>query len=372
MDFVFTSEHDELRQTIRKFVEDKSQEAAIRRQMSSERGYDPQVWASMAEQLGLLGLIIPEQHGGAGLGFVELGIAMEEMGRVLLCAPFFSTAVLATNALLLAANDAAQAELLPSIAAGKTIAALALNEPDRGWEVADLAMKAAADGNGWRLDGVKTFVIDGHSADVLLVVARTNEGVSLFQIRGEADGVRRELLPTLDLTRKLASITFDKARAQRIGRDGDLTKTIDKVVTLGIAALAAEQAGGAQRCLEMATEYAKTRLQFGRAIGSFQAIKHRCADMLVGAEFAKSAAYHAIFRAAENDDAELGAAAAMAKSYCSEAYFQAAADNIQVHGGMGFTWEHVAHLYFKRAKSSSLLFGDPLHHRAKLAQEIGI
>jgi alkylation response protein AidB-like acyl-CoA dehydrogenase len=372
MDFAFTPEHDELRQTIRKFLADKSPEVAVRRLMSTELGYDPQVWAQMAEQMGLLGLIIPEEHGGAGLGFVELAIALEEMGRTLLCAPYLSTAVLATNALLLGASPEAQAAVLPGIAAGKKIATLACTEPKRGWEAADVAMQATADGDAWRLDGTKSFVLDGHCADVLLVVARVKEGLSLFQIGGEADGVKRELLPTLDLTRKLARVTFQRARAQRIGKPGDLTKTIDKVLTLGIVALAAEQAGGVQRCLEMSTEYAKTRLQFGRAIGSFQAIKHRCADMLVGVEFAKSAAYHAVFRAAEDDEAELGAAAAMAKSYCSEAYFQAAADNIQIHGGMGFTWEHAAHLYFKRAKSSSLLFGDPLHHREKLAQRIGV
>lgn len=372
MDFVFTPEHDELRQTVRKFLEDKSQEQAVRKAMSTERGYDAETWTQMAEQMGLPGLTIPEEHGGAGLGFVELGIVQEEMGRMLLCAPFLSTAVMATQALLLAATDTAKAELLPRLASGSATATLAYAEPGQGWEPGAVKMQATKSGDAWLLDGTKTYVLDGHTADVSLVVAHSQQGLSLFQIRGDADGVERSLLPTLDLTRKLASIRFHKARAQRIGADGDLTKAIEKVLTLTVVALTAEQAGGAQRCLELSTEYAKTRLQFGRAIGSFQAIKHRCADMLVAVESAKSAAYHAVFRAAEGDDKELTTAAAMAKSYCSEAYFQAAADNIQIHGGMGFTWEHCAHLYFKRAKSSSLLFGDPVHHREKLAEQIGL
>jgi alkylation response protein AidB-like acyl-CoA dehydrogenase len=372
MDFAFTEEHEELRQTVRRFLTDKSSELAVRNVMVTERGYDPGVWTQMAEQLGLPGLIVPEQYGGAGLGSVELAVVLEEMGRTLVCAPYLSTAVLAANALLLGATENARAELLPQIAAGQTIATLAWTEPQRGWDAASVAMQAVPDGTAWRLDGTKTYVIDGHTANVLLVAARTKEGLSLFSINGDADGVERSPLPTLDLTRKLTRVTFTRARAQRIGGDGDLTAVLEKVISLGVVALAAEQAGGAQRCLEMSTDYAKTRIQFGRAIGSFQAIKHRCADMLVSVEFAKSAAYHAAFRAAEGDDAALFSAASMAKSYCSEAYFQAAADTIQIHGGMGFTWEHPAHLYFKRAKSSSVLFGDPLHHREKLAQQIGI
>jgi len=372
MDFAFTAEHDELRQMVRKFLEDKSQEATVRKLMSTERGYDVDTWSQMAEQMGLPGLTIPEEFGGAGLGFIELAIVQEEMGRMLLCAPYLSTAVLATQALLLAGSDSAQAEILPQIAAGKATACLAYVEPGRGWELSSVAMQATAEGDAWVLDGTKTHVLDGHTADVVLVVARTPQGLSLFQIRGDADGVQREALPTLDLTRKLARLTFRQARARRVGKDGDLSGLLHKVLTLGVVALTAEQAGGARRCLELSTEYAKTRLQFGRPIGSFQAIKHRCADMLVAVEFSKSAAYHAAFRAAEGDDAELAPAAAMAKSYCSEAYFQAAADNIQIHGGMGFTWEHCAHLYFKRAKSSSQLFGDPVHHREQLAAAIGL
>ncbi|HYD48613.1 MAG TPA: acyl-CoA dehydrogenase family protein [Terriglobales bacterium] len=372
MDFAFTEEHAELRQTVRRFLEDKSNEPAVRNVMASESGYDPQVWSQMAEQMGLQGLIVPESYGGAGLGFVELAVVLEEMGRALYCGPYLSSALIAVNALLLGGDEPTRAELLPAIASGEKLVTLAYVGENGRWDAASIEMRATSDGGAWTLDGIKTHVIDGHIADVLLVAARTDQGVALFGVEGDADGVRRTLLPTLDLTRKLARIELEGARAKLIGSGGDASAVIDQVITLAVAGQAAEQVGGAQRCLEMSTEFAKTRLQFGRPIGSFQAIKHRCADMLVEVEFAKSAAYHAAFRAAEGDQAELSTAAAIAKSYCSEAFFHAAADTIQIHGGMGFTWEHPAHLYFKRAKSSSVLFGDPLHHRERLAHHLGL
>jgi alkylation response protein AidB-like acyl-CoA dehydrogenase len=232
-------------------------------------------------------------------------------------------------------------------------------------------MAARRDGARWRLDGVKTFVLDGHVADVVLVVARTEAGLSLFRVDGGVSGLERVVLPTLDLSRKLARCSFDGVPAEEIGAAPDCTSALERALARTVAALAAEQAGGAQRCLELSTDYAKTRLQFGRPIGSFQAIKHLCADMLVRVEFAKSAAYHAAF-VAPGDDRELRAAAALAKSYCSEAFFRAAGDTIQIHGGMGFTWEHAAHLYFKRAKSSAVLFGDPVRHREHLAEHLGL
>jgi alkylation response protein AidB-like acyl-CoA dehydrogenase len=295
---------------------------------------------------------------------------MEEMGRALLCAPYLGTAVLATNALLSCADAATQKELLAEIAAGRAIVSLAHAEPNGRWDVAGIAMRARAKGDGFELDGAKAWVLDGHIADTLLVAARTDEGVGLFRVEGRAEGLTRTLVPTLDTTRKLAAIEFAATPARLVSR-GDQSANLERVLALALCALAAEQVGGAQRCLEMATDYAKTRLQFGRPIGSYQAIKHKCADMLVAVEFAKSAAYAACFAAA-NDSPELLEAAALAKAYCSEAYFKIAAENIQIHGGMGFTWEHPAHLYFKRAKASDLLFGDAAHHREKLAELVGI
>jgi alkylation response protein AidB-like acyl-CoA dehydrogenase len=369
-DFNFTDEHEELRATVRAFLTERSDEQAVREQMTTEAGFDREVWGLMAEQLGLCGLIIPEEHGGAGFSYVELLVAMEEMGAALLCSPFLGTSVFSANALMACANEVAQKELLPGIADGSTIVSVAHAEPGGRWDLAGIALEASAKGGGFELSGRKAWVLDGHTADVLLVVAKTDGGLGLFRVDPNAAGVKRELVPSLDLTRKLAHVEFSNTPATRIS-EGDQSAALERVMAMTLAALAAEQVGGAQRCLEMATDYAKTRLQFGRPIGSYQAIKHKCADMLVAVEFAKSAAYNACFAVAEGDD-DLVEAAAMAKSFCSESYFHAAADNIQIHGGMGFTWELSAHLYFKRAKASELLFGDAAHHREVLAEQIGI
>ncbi len=371
MDFEFTQEHDELRQTVKRFLDNDSTEQKVRGLMATDDGFDREVWAKMAAQMGLQGLIVPEEHGGAGMGFVELAVVLEEMGAALLCAPYLSTAVLATTALVESGDGAACAALLPGIAAGELLATVAIAEPGSGWDPTQIAARATADADHWKLDGEKTFVIDGHTADVLLVAARTDAGLGLFRVEAVADGLQRELLPTLDLTRKLARVKLDGVRAERVGPD-DAAALLERLLQIGAIALACEQAGGAQRVLDMAVDYAKTRLQFGRPIGSFQAIKHRCADMLVDVEFAKSAAYHAAFCIAERRDDELATAANVAKSYCSEAFFRVANDNIQVHGGMGFTWEHPAHLYFKRAKSSAVLFGDASAHRERLADALGL
>jgi len=370
LDFTFSEEHEELRATLRAFLGAKSDEAAVREQMASERGYDPGVWAQLAEQLGLTGLIVPEEHGGTGFGPVELLIAMEEMGRSLLCAPYLGTSVFAAGALLHCADQATCKALLPEIAAGRRIVSVAHAEPGGRWDLASIVMRARAKGDGFELDGVKEWVLDGHTADVLLVVARSEDGLALFRVDAGAEGLTRTLIPTLDTTRKLARVELAATPAALVSR-GDQTEPLERVQALALAALAAEQVGGAQRCLEQATDYAKTRLQFGRPIGSYQAIKHKCADMLVAVEFAKSAAYAACFAAAEDADDFLELAA-MAKAYCSEAFFRVAAENIQIHGGMGFTWEHPAHLYFKRAKASDLLFGDAAHHRERYAELVGI
>lgn len=371
MNFAFSEEQEELRSIVRQFLENKSPESAVREQMETERGYDEAVWKQMAEQLGLQSLIIPEEFGGSGYTYVELIVVLEEMGRALLCAPYFSTVALATNALLQAGDDAANKELLPGIASGETIATLAFTEENGRWDESGIEATATQDGDTWKLSGTKMFVIDGHTADLLIVAARTPAGVSLFHLPADAAGVTRTALSTMDQTRKQARVELADAPATLLGTDGGGWEVLSQVLDLAAVALAAEQVGGAQMCLDMAVEYAKVRVQFGRPIGSFQAIKHKCADMLLEVESAKSAAYYAGWCAAEMND-ELPSVASLAKAYCSEAYFHAAAENIQIHGGIGFTWEHPAHLYFKRAKSSELLFGDPTYHRELLAQRIGI
>ncbi|MFZ8998301.1 MAG: acyl-CoA dehydrogenase family protein [Ilumatobacteraceae bacterium] len=371
MNFAFTDEQEELRSTIRSFMEAKSPETAVRAQMETEAGFDRAVWGQMAEQMGLQGLAIPEEFGGSGFGFVELGIVLEEMGRALLCAPFFSTVVLAANTLVHSGDEAAKAAHLPGIASGATIATLAFTEPSGKWDEAGITMPATKSGDGYTLTGTKSFVLDGHTADLLIVAARTGAGVSLFAVDGGASGLTRTALSTMDQTRKQAKIDFADTPATLIGAEGKGWDVLSTVLDLAAIALAAEQVGGAQFVLEMAVQYAKDRVQFGRPIGSFQAIKHKCADMLLEVESAKSAAYYGLWCASEMND-EMSSVASLAKAYCSEAYFHATAENIQIHGGIGFTWEHPAHLYFKRAKSSELLFGDPTYHREQLAQRIGI
>ncbi|HZQ78295.1 MAG TPA: acyl-CoA dehydrogenase family protein [Acidimicrobiia bacterium] len=377
MNFAFSEEQEELRRSVRRFLEDKSPVTEVRRLMETTDGYDPKVWSQMANELGLQSLHIPEAYGGQGFSFVELVVVLEEMGRALLCAPFFSTVCLAANAILNAGTEEQRAALLPGIASGETIATLAFTEPAGKWDANGITMEAAPDGSGgYTLDGTKMFVLDGHVADLVVVAARAagtggTEGISFFTVPGDAPGLTRTALPTMDQTRKQAKLEFSGVKASLLGEEGAgwaaLSKTLDQVAVC----LAAEQVGGAQRCLDMSVEYAKVRIQFGRPIGSFQAIKHKCADMLLEVESSKSAAYYAGWAAAEDND-ELPVVASLAKSYCSEAYFHAAAENIQIHGGIGFTWEHDAHLYFKRAKSSEILFGDPTYHRELLAQRIGI
>ena len=371
MNFAFSDEQEELRTSVRRFLETKSPETEVRRLMATTEGYDPAVWAQMADQLGLQSLAIPEEFGGAGFSFVELIVVLEEMGAALLCAPFFSTVALGASAVLTSGDDKAKEYLLPGMASGESIATLALTEDSGRWEPEAVTLSATATGDGWALNGHKNYVIDGHIADLVLVVGRTPAGVSLFGVKGESDGLARTPLATLDQTRKQARLEFTDTPAWLIGTDGGASPGLAKTLDLAAVALAAEQVGGAQRCLDSSVEYAKTRIQFGRPIGSFQAIKHKCADMLLEVESAKSAAYYAGWAAAEDSD-ELPVVASLAKSYCSEAYFHAAAETIQIHGGIGFTWEHPAHLYFKRAKSSELLLGDPSYHRELLAQRIGI
>jgi alkylation response protein AidB-like acyl-CoA dehydrogenase len=376
MNFAFSEEQEQLREAVRKFMEAKSPSSEVRRLMETTEGYDEAVWKQMAQELGLQSLHLPEAHGGQGFTFVELGIVLEEMGRVLLCAPYYSTVVLAADAIMNAATDAQQGELLPGIASGETIAALAFTEPNGRWDASGITMEASGKGDSYQLSGTKMFVIDGHTANTLITVARLagtsgEDGISFFAVDGDASGLTRTPLATMDQTRKQARLDFSDVAARPLGEPGAGWAALSKTLDQAAVGLSNEMVGGAQKVLEMAVDYAKVRVQFGRPIGSFQAIKHKCADMLLEVESAKSAAYYAAWAAAE-DNEELPVVASLAKAYCSDAYFHAAAENIQIHGGIGFTWEHDAHLYFKRAKSSEILLGDATYHRELLAQRIGI
>jgi len=369
MSMAFNEEQDELRKSVRRFLEQKSSSADVRRLMETDEGYDPAVWQQMAEQLGLQGLALPEEHGGSGFGFIEQIVVVEEMGRALLCSPYFSSVVLAGTALVESGDDAAQKDLLPGIADGSTIATLAWVENPSDWTVDGISATAKRSGDGYTIDGKKTLVLDGHTASLILVVAKADGGPSLFAIDASAAGITRKKLDSLDMTRKLASLELSGTPARLIGNEGDAVGIMEGTLRLAIVALAAEQVGAAQKCLEMSTEYAKLRVQFGRPIGSFQAIKHKCADMLLEVESARSAAYYAAWAAADGTD-ELPVVASLAKAYCSDAFASAATENIQIHGGIGFTWEHDAHLYYRRAKSSEQFLGSATSHRELLAQQL--
>ncbi|KUM83954.1 MULTISPECIES: acyl-CoA dehydrogenase family protein [Streptomyces] len=374
MDLTFSEEQDELRKVVRSFLAKHSDEATVRRLAVDPQGHDPVVWRRMAGELGLQGLAVPEEYGGSGFGYVDLGIVCEEAGRALLGGPYFATVALAAEALLRCADEQARHDFLPGIASGETVATLAFTEDSGRWDEQGIGLTAAQDaGGGWRLTGVKTYVPDGHLADLLLVAARTPSGISLLAV-GTADtpGLTRTPLPTLDQTRKQARIEFTDTPARLLGSEGAAWPALERTLATAAVLLAAEQVGGAAAALDAAVAYAKIREQYGRPIGSFQGIKHKCADMLMEIESARSAAYGGLWALDAGDETETAIAAALAQAFCSEAFTKVAADNIQVHGGIGFTWEHPAHLYFKRAKSSEVLLGTPSYHRELLAARLGI
>ena len=374
MNFSFTEEQEELRRYTRQWLDAQCSMETVRRLMDSERGYEPRHWEAIAE-MGWLAMAIPEEWGGAGFSFLELFVLLEEQGRTLFCAPFLSTVVMAASVVEEAGDERQKQQILGAIAEGGLIATVAFTEPNGRWDAEGVTTDARRlPEGGWALQGSKSFVLDGHIADLLVVAARTDRGVSLFLVPGDSEGVDRKRLETMDQTRKQAEIELRDVRVGAdalLGAEGAGWPVLERMMEKAAVGLAAEQVGGAQACLEMAVSYAKVRKQFGRPIGSFQAIKHKCADMLAQVESARSAAYYAGWAVSE-DNEERALMASLAKSYCSEAYFASAAENIQIHGGIGFTWEHDAHLYFKRAKSSELLFGDPSLHREKIADQLGL
>lgn len=377
MRFAFTEEQEELRSQARAFLAEHSSSEHVRKAMATAEGYDPALWQRIGAELGWTSVIVPEEYGGIGLTHVELVALLEEMGAVLLCAPFFSTVCLGANALLVAGTEAQKQEHLPAIAEGSRTATLAYLEKNGRFDASGIEATFCRDGSDYVLDGAKSYVLDGHTAELLIVAARAagssgDAGVSLFAVPAEAPGLARTPYTTMDQTRKQAGIRLEGVRVSNealMGEEGAGAPALSRTLDLAAVALSAEQVGGAQRCLDMAVQYAKERIQFGKPIGTFQAIKHKCADMMVQVESARSASYYAGW-AASVQDAELPVLASLAKAYASDAYFHCAADNLQIHGGVGFTWEYDVQLHFKRAKSSEVLLGDPAYHREKVARHI--
>ncbi|MFD7430434.1 acyl-CoA dehydrogenase family protein [Streptomyces sp. NPDC059818] len=343
--------------------------SAVRSLLTRHQGAS--AWGPLSEQIGAAGLAVPEEYGGVGGGARDVHVLMEELGRGLSPLPCLGSAVLTVGALLASGDEEACGRLLPGLADGTSVGALAWAE--RGsWEPD--AIRAGAvpgPGGGWLVTGAKEHVLDWPVVDVLLVAARTACGVSLFEVPADAAGVRREPVVTMDGTRGQARWVLEAAQGRLLGADGDGGRSLEHVRDLACTALAAEQVGAAGRALELTVAYARDRVQFGRAIGSFQAVKHRLADAYVLVESARSAALGAAF-AADEDPGALPRAAAVAKSVCSEAFSAVAGEMIQLHGGIGITWEHDAHRYFKRAHGAGELFGPPARHRARLAAGLGL
>jgi alkylation response protein AidB-like acyl-CoA dehydrogenase len=372
--FAVTDEQHALRAAIRSALVALSPTSSVREHMTTDSPFDAVLWRTLTEQMGLSALMIPEQYGGAGFSFVETSIVCEELGRSLACVPFLSSAVLAAAVLIECGTSEAKRELLPVVASGQMRLAVALIDAGNpGWSGEHTTMEAREISGSLRLSGVKRFVIDGLAADGLLVVARQSDGLSVLLVDALSPDITRRPLTALDQTRGLADVEMHDASATLVSEPGAATQGLRRALATATAAVVAESVGGSERCLSMAVDYAKSRYQFGRPIGSYQAISHTCADMFADLELARSTSQSAAFTvAASSSISECRIAVSTAKAFTSDAFLKIAGDNIQIHGGIGFTWEHDAHLFFKRAKSNHQLFGDPFDHRNILAGELGL
>lgn len=376
MNFAFSEEQEMLRASAREFLARQCPSSYVRRMMETQDAWDPDLWKRLAE-MGWTGMGIPEVYGGVGT-FLDLVVVLEEAGRALLPGPFFATMGLALPALLEAASEAQKRRVLPRIAAGEARATLALTEPSGRWDAAGITLPVRHSEDGWQLEGVKLFVPDAAVADYTVVAGRTRpggeEGVTLLLIEGRPPGMKVRPLKTLDMTRRWYEVSFEAVKLPPdavMGVPDRGWEPLRRALEWGAAALCAEMVGGAQRVLEVSVEYAKTRHQFGRPIGVYQAVSHKLADMLLETESSKSATYYAAW-AVEADAPDRSLATSIAKAYVSDAYRRAAGNGIQVHGGIGFTWEHDMHLYFKRAKASEVTLGDATYHRELVAQVLDL
>lgn len=373
MTLAFTEEQEVLRKEVRRALGRRWDATRLHAAIDAGEGFDRELWEFMARDLGLTAMAIPEEYGGVGYGFAEQAVVLEELGRALVTSPYLSTAVLAVAALLRGDDEELRSNWLPRIAEGQVVAAVAhLDEDGQDLHHTSRAQRVLARSTpeGWRVSGTSGFVIDGAQAD-LLILAATVDGPdggaeeAVVAVEAAAGGIETEELPALDLTRPLATVRLSDAPARVVATGDRARQLVEQVLEVAAVALACEQVGGATRAMELSVEYAKTRQQFGVPIGSFQAVQFMCADMLLAVEAARSAALYGAFAVDGRTD-DLPVAASVAKAVCSDAYSQVTASTIQVHGGIGYTWEHSAHLYFKRAKASESLFGTAAEHRERL------
>jgi len=367
-----SSERAALREAVEDFLAKENGEPQVRLDMARPDGFDQSRWALFADQLGLAGLAVPERLGGVGGDFCDIAVVLEEFGATLSGLPFLSSAVLAPAALLACADPAAE-RWLGALAEGGTRGTVAFLAEQGGWDVAGVGPSAVLVDGQWRLDGIANYVLDGGTANVIVVFARSAAGLSQFAVEAGASGLSAHRLATLDQTRRMVRLELSEVPAQLLGANGGAAPALASLLDTGAAALAVEAVGGIRRTLEISVNHAGVREQFGRKIGSFQAIKHRCAEMLVDLESARAVAASAVSARADDSEVEdLARTAATAKAFCSDAYLRAVRGMIQILGGTGFTWEHPAHLYFKRATSDAVLYGDPRHHRRRLAVQLGL
>jgi alkylation response protein AidB-like acyl-CoA dehydrogenase len=379
MDIGFTEEQELLRDTARRFLESECDTQFVRRRIAESAAVTDEFWLKLANQ-GWLGIVYPEEEGGSGLGLVDLVVLMEEMGRAVMPGPFLSTVLLGGAAIGEAGTPAQRRQWMPQIAAGTAKAALAWTEPNLRWDAAGITLRAREAGGGFVLSGTKLFVGDAHLADILVIAARTRDGstledgVSLLLVPKDTPGLAITILPTIDETRKLCEVKLDNVALPAgalLGAKHEGWRPLSRVVARATVALAAEMCGGAQQVLEMTVAYAKIRITFGKPIGSYQGVKHQAADMLVAIENAKSLTYYAAWAVDQGLD-EAPLAVSMAKAAASDMYRKVAGTGIQLHGGIGMTWEHDLQLYFKRAKASEVAFGDATWHRERVAQLMSI
>lgn len=371
MDFDLSKPQKLLKESARALLARECGPGRVRELMETETAHDDGLWQALAEQ-GWTGLVVPESEGGLGLGLVEMAAVAEEMGRACLPGAFLST--LTAAALVERAGDAEQrAKYLGPIAAGELKATIALLEESASWEPGAVRLAASRDGGGdFTLAGRKLFVPDAGVADLIVCVARDGDSLALLPVGRGAEGLNVTPTPSMDATRKLYEVAFDGVRVNArdaLGADGDAAGALRGALDVATAVLCAEMVGGMQWVLDASVEYAKTRQQFGRPVGSFQAVQHMCADMLLLTESARSAAYYAAWALTERDP-KSSLAVSMAKAYCSDAYREVSNRGVQVHGGIGFTWEHDLQLYYKRGKSSETLFGDATYHRERVARHV--
>jgi alkylation response protein AidB-like acyl-CoA dehydrogenase len=378
MDIGFTEEQELLRDTARKFLDSECPTKFVREMMATEAAVTDQFWRQLADN-GWLGITYPEDAGGSGLGLVDLVVLMEEIGRAVMPGPYPATVLLGGAAIAAAGSAEQRREWLPRIATGEVKATLAVTEPNARWDAAGITATAREARGGFALSGTKMFVPDAHLADVLVVAARSRDGstmedgVSLFLVPKDMPGLSVRRLPSIDETRKLCEVTLDNVPVPGTALLGELHQgwaPLQRVIDRAAVALSAEICGAAQRVLEITVEYAKLRTAFGKPIGSYQGVKHKCADMLVEIENAKSLTYYAAW-AVDEAQADAPLAVSMAKAAASDAGRKVCAAGIQLHGGIGMTWEHDLQLYLKRAKADEVAFGDASWHRERVAQLMG-